>query len=302
MERKVSLPYFDVLLDGLRHKKPAFTTAFGRHVHWGYWGAPDKADGSLGDFALAAEQMCERVCAAGGVRDALHILDVGCGLGGTVANLNERLYRVELTGLNIDSRQLEWARQHVLPRSGNRIRFQQGDACDMPFEDASFDVVLALECVFHFPSRNRFLSEARRVLRPGGRLALSDFLPIDAAGPILSDAQKLVFGRYMKHVLGPADFTFTHERYLSAARAEGLSFVHEEDITRNTLPTYSILRQLTPEMGSHRRTARAGIGALEWLCRTRLVRYRILSFARPLDTHASAAERHEHGSPASVEG
>jgi SAM-dependent methyltransferase len=198
---------------------------------------------------------------------------------------------VDLTGQNIDSRQLDWARQHVKPRGGNRIRFEAGDACGMPFEDASFDVVLALECVFHFPSRNRFLSEARRVLRPGGRLSLSDFLPIDAAGPILSKAQNLVFGRYMRHVLGPADFTFTYQRYLTAARAEGLSLVHEEDITKNTLPTYSILRQLTPEMGIHRRTARAGIGALEWLCRTKLVRYRILSFAGPVDRWTAATAR-----------
>src|SRR5438034_5931485 len=45
----------------------------------------------------------------------------------------------------------------------------EADACALPFPDASFDRVLAVECIFHFPSRLRFLKEAARVLKPGGR-------------------------------------------------------------------------------------------------------------------------------------
>jgi hypothetical protein len=106
----------------------------------------------------------------------------------------------------------------------------------------------------------------------------------------------------MRHVLGPADFTYTLERYRSASRAEGLSLAGEEDITKNTLPTYDILRKLTPEMGIHNRTARFGVGALEWLCRTRLVRYKILSFERPFERVVSGPGLNERRTPAPLEG
>ena len=53
----------------------------------------------------------------------------------------------------------------VLPHGKNRIEFVEGDACDMPFPDASFDLVLAVECAFHFPSRAKFFSEVPMIIR-----------------------------------------------------------------------------------------------------------------------------------------
>lgn len=64
-------------------------------------------------------------------------------------------------------------------RQITQIEFVQGNACELPFEDNSFDVVTAVECVFHFPSREQFFRKARRVLKPGGHLVQAElFLPI----------------------------------------------------------------------------------------------------------------------------
>lgn len=278
MTRRVDLPYFDILLEELHVGKRDITTAFGRHVHWGYWGASHRADGSMEDFAAAAERMCERVCDAGAVGDGQRILDVGCGLGGTVASLNDRFSGVHLTGLNIDERQIARARREITARPGNHIDFTEGDACDMPFADASFDVVLALECIFHFASRARFFREVQRVLRPGGRLALCDLVP-GASGVPLLGVHRLFFGGYIKRFVGPTDIRCTVEHYQELSRAVGLVPILEDDITHNTLPTYPVLRHVIRETGIHVGTAMWGTGAMEWLSRLRLLRYVVLSFA-----------------------
>ena len=114
----------------------------------------------------------------------MRVLDAGCGFGGTLACLQDRVERLDLTGLNIDPRQLQRAQKLVQPRPGSSLRFVAGDACALPFADASFDRVLAVECIFHFPSRAAFLAEVRRVLRPGGVLVLSDFVPASAWVPV----------------------------------------------------------------------------------------------------------------------
>lgn len=275
--RRIDLPYFDILLEQLQKGQPEFRAGFGRHVHWGHWPDPDQAQGTFDDFAAAAETMCVRVCDSANVRSGQRILDVGCGLGGTLASLNERFSDLDLTGLNIDQRQLDYAREHVKVSPSNRLTWTQGDACNMPFEDGSFDVVTALECAFHFESRERFLCEVKRVLRPGGRFALCDLMAAPHARPLLF-AKDVFFDGYVGKLVGPSDISWTRDRYVQAAEKLGLQLTHEEDVTRNTLPSYRVLRQIAKVSKSHVWSAAWGTLAMEWLGRLGLLRYVILAF------------------------
>jgi ubiquinone/menaquinone biosynthesis C-methylase UbiE len=274
-------PYFDVLLERLDGGDRRAEVAFGRHVHWGYWPDTDGADGSPEDYAAAAERLCRKVCDAAGIRDGMRVLDVGCGLGGTIASLNERFNHLDMVGVNIDARQLRRAAKTVRPANHNRIRFQEADACDLPFDDASFDAVLAVECVFHFPSRATFLLGAARALVPGGRLALSDFVPpadalatLNRFNPGQDEATRLSYGAV--NLLCPVG------EYRLLAGAAGLTLLTAEKITANTMPTYAFLRadqRLWPDRATARMHERATM-RLEMACRENLLDYRILSFGR----------------------
>ena len=100
--------------------------------------------------------------------DDRDVLDLASGEGyGTallsqVANL---AVGVEIDDSAVSAAQKEFSRPN--------LRFQQGDACTLPLEDASFDVVVSFETLEHLHDQDKFLAEVRRVLRPGGLFIVS---------------------------------------------------------------------------------------------------------------------------------
>jgi ubiquinone/menaquinone biosynthesis C-methylase UbiE len=272
---QIKLPYFDQLLENFRQGDIQAIKCFGLHVHWGYWANPQTADGSIDDFALAAENLSIRVCDAGSAGDGQKILDCGCGFGGTVSSLNDRFSNLELFGLNIDPRQIARAREQVKPRNQNQIEFVEADACQLPFADNSFDLVLAVECIFHFPSRKRFFQEAWRVLKPGGKLAICDFVPIQGVAPLLTIGSALVTP-FIGNTYGRVDSSFTLGTYRQLAKTIGFTSIIEEDITANTLPTYPVVSKMQRETGNPQSANSTAVA--EWLSSVGIVRYLILSF------------------------
>ncbi len=80
---------------------------------------PKAARYDAADIFEANERLCRLVTDAAGVASHQKILDVGCGFGGTISSLNDRLDHCSLVGLNIDARQIARARQNVQAKNNN---------------------------------------------------------------------------------------------------------------------------------------------------------------------------------------
>lgn len=90
------------------------------------------------------------------------LLEVGCGTG----EFAERLARENPDATVVATDQSE---RFVELTAARGVEARRADAQDLPFEDASFDVVAAMWMLYHVPDLDRGLAEIRRVLRPGGR-------------------------------------------------------------------------------------------------------------------------------------
>ena len=101
------------------------------------------------------------------------VLELGCGPAGLWAQNLGRVpagWRITLTDF---SPGMVAEAQRTLSDAAGRFRFEVVDAQEIPFDDASFDTVIANHMLYHVPDQSKALTEIHRVLRPGGRLFAS---------------------------------------------------------------------------------------------------------------------------------
>ena len=101
------------------------------------------------------------------LRDSCRILDVGCGTGAFVSYLATETTGSEFIGIDIDDDFIAYANGKPFPKS-NSYKFLVGDACNLPFEDESFDLVISYTALTNIPDSNRVMSEMLRVARING--------------------------------------------------------------------------------------------------------------------------------------
>ncbi|HYZ27357.1 MAG TPA: methyltransferase domain-containing protein [Geminicoccaceae bacterium] len=115
-----------------------------------------------------------------GIGSPSRVLDVCSGMGGPARYLAHRL-GCRVTGLELTKSRHEGAvRLTALVGLDHLVDFRLGNALDMPFADATFDVVIGQEAFAHVPDKPRLIAECARVVRPGGTIAFTDILRREA--------------------------------------------------------------------------------------------------------------------------
>jgi sarcosine/dimethylglycine N-methyltransferase len=110
------------------------------------------------------------------IRPGMAVLDVCAGLGGPARFLAHR-FGVRVTGVDLtQSRCAAGARLTALVRLTPRVRLLRADAQALPFRAGAFDAAVSQEGLLHVPDKAAVLAECARVLRPGARLAFSDWI------------------------------------------------------------------------------------------------------------------------------
>jgi demethylmenaquinone methyltransferase / 2-methoxy-6-polyprenyl-1,4-benzoquinol methylase len=116
-------------------------------------------------MSAGLDQRWRRITADAAVRPGDRVLDACCGTGDLALAAHAAGGRV--TGLDFSDRMLDRA-----VRKSNRVEWMRGDALALPFADGSFDAITVGFGVRNLDDLGRGLNEFRRVLRPGGRLAV----------------------------------------------------------------------------------------------------------------------------------
>jgi SAM-dependent methyltransferase len=144
----------------------------------------------LGDvFHPGGLELTARLGAAIGLKEGEHVLDIACGRGVSAVYLAER-FGCHVTGVDFGAENID-AAQALAAEHGtiHLTAFRHGDAEGLPFDDCMFDAVIS-ECSFcTFPDKSSAAAEMARVLRPGGRLGLTD---MTVSGPLPEDVQSLL--------------------------------------------------------------------------------------------------------------
>ena len=251
-------------------------------IHRGLWGPDTETDAEGLD---RAKRTLVQGCHLG---PGQHVLDAGCGVGGTAIFLAET-HGVRVTGLTNCEPQVAVARRFAHERGvAHLVEFKYGDFMELPFPDATFDIVLNHESLCYAVDKLAYLQGVYRVLKPGGRWQSLDAELAIRNGPLPERHDALLAALEWNWRLPPYR---SWSDLRSIVEQAGFTRIEEHDLTSEALPATDRMRQryllltfLNPQI---RETNPAFQEAMDGsVCFAQglsegLFKYRLVSAARP---------------------
>ena len=179
------------------------------------WSDAARVSGYVGLFASASDQAIESLLQVARAGPGLQALDLCCGQGNVAEALLGRGCRV--TGADFSQAMLTLARARAPAAT-----FVEADAQDLPFEDATFDLVVSNFGICHIPDPPRALAQVRRVLRSGGRFAMTVWF-----GPDISACFDTLYGVVRVHGSPEASAPSGPDFHEFARRDVAENFLHD---------------------------------------------------------------------------
>ncbi|MFD8082547.1 SAM-dependent methyltransferase [Kitasatospora sp. NPDC059722] len=206
----------------------------GGNIHLGYWRDGDDEASVEEATDTLTDMVAERLTLSPGAR----VLDIGCGSGKPAVRI-AGTWGVHVTGVTISAQQAATAgARPEVGQGAGQVSFQQADGMDLPFADAHFDHVYAIESFLHMSDRATAIAEAARVLRPGGTLVAAnpyqqgELTPREAG--IVADNRRL----FEIPPIGDAD------EYAGHMAKAGLEIVEMLDIGENVRRSHTLAADL----------------------------------------------------------
>ena len=259
----------------------AWGLLLGAELHYGVF---DTADTPL---EPATARLTDLMIEAADLAPGLRLLDVGCGSGTQSCRLAED-YGLEVLGITTSQVGIDESRARARSKGISTATFELRDATANGLPDDTFDRVWALESSHLMPDRTAFVSEASRVLRPGGRFVMCDIVRLREIGFSELRRRRDEFA-LLRAVFGSARMD-SIDTYSSAARAHGLVVDHVLDLSAATYPTFARWREnlelhvdaVTTALGAQGVDEFAGsLDVLEGLWQEQTLGYALLSAAAP---------------------
>ena len=147
---------------------------------------------STGDYSIIGTTLVgisEQLCEAADLHAGESVLDVATGSGITAIAAARRFCKV--TGIDYVPALLEDGRQRAATEHLH-VTFQEGDTENIPFADASFDIVLSTLGVMFAPHQEKAASEVLRVCRSGGKIGLANWTPTSFIGDVFRSIGKYI--------------------------------------------------------------------------------------------------------------
>ena len=169
----------------------------------------------------------------------LRVLDVGCGPGDLSIRMSQKCH--EVRGVDVTPEMIQIAEEKAAFAPPN-VYFQQADACDLPFEDHSFDTVMSVNALQAMTQPEKAILEMSRVLKPGGQLLLITYCYGDSS---FSDSESLI-NWAVKYGTQAVWQSFKLAQLVDLLQTNGFEVVEADRIWKGPVVAFLRGRAITP--------------------------------------------------------